>query len=262
MDAPFAETLITGWLKMFEKRRCDCEIDVISFANPKYLYVNHFNLLTLNNINVTDFYSINSNKTNSFIERMEYYLQTAGHDTVIINCLSTLSLSVGFEKAIWFIEKVKENSKQLICIYRRDFGKLNLPNVETMGTTYVKLEGHLKSTQINNYVYEGYFTHKKLGGSILHQTEIVTQDVKTYEIISTEILKDSIKKIKKPIQESTKEIKASFRIETNDQEMTQKRDTPLPYIEAKNQNNQTAIFYEPEDLYDGEDEDLDDDLGI
>ncbi|XP_051164263.1 uncharacterized protein LOC127283435 isoform X3 [Leptopilina boulardi] len=27
LDAPFAETLITGWLKMFEKRRCDCEID-------------------------------------------------------------------------------------------------------------------------------------------------------------------------------------------------------------------------------------------
>lgn len=263
LEAPFAETLITGWLKMWEKRKSNFKVDIISFSNPKYLYENHFNSLALNNIFVIDFYSIQFHETDSLTERLENYLQNIQQDTIIIiNCLSTLNLTVGIEKSIWFIEKVKENCRQLIGIYRRDFGKLNLPNVETMGTTYVKLDEHLRISQSNNFIYEGYYTHRKLGGSILHQTELVTQDIKTYEITSTKVIKDLAQKMRKAGQESSKEVKASFRIEINDQEMTQKRDTPLPYIEAKNSNKQTTIFYEPEDFDDDEEEDLDDDLGI
>ncbi|XP_043466690.1 uncharacterized protein LOC122501363 [Leptopilina heterotoma] len=262
-EVPFAETLITGWLKMWEKRKPDCKINIISFSNPKYLYVQHFNSLTVNNVNVIDFYSTTSqDETDSFTEKLNEYFETdIIFDTVIINCLSTLSLSVGLEKAVLFIEKMKEKSKQVIGIYRRDFGKVNLPNIETMVTTYVKLDGHLKATQINDFIYEGNYTHRKLGGSVIRQTELVTQNVKTYEIKSTKILKDSVEKLRKTAPEKPKEVKASFRIEMNDQEMSQKNDTPLPYIEVKNQNKST-IFYQLEDFDDDEGDDLDDDLEI
>lgn len=246
---------------MWEKRKPDCKINLISFSNPKYLFTQHFNSLSLNNVNVIDFYST-TEENDSFIEKLNEYFETnTTFDTVVINCLSTLSLSIGLEKAVLFIEKIKEKSKQLIGIYRRDFGRVNLPNVETMATTYVKLDGHSKATQINDFIYVGNYTHRKPGGSIVHQSELVTQNIKTYEITSSKICKESVEKLRKTVPEKPKEVKASFRIEMNDQEMSQKNETPLPYIEVKNPNKST-IFYQLEDFDDDEGDDLDDDLEI
>ena len=247
---------------MWEKKSTDNKIEMLLFSSPEHIYSEHFNSLKLRNVCFTDFYSIESNETESMLEKLEKYLQTVPQKSIIIiNCLSTLSLSIGIPKTVWFVEKLKEKVGQLIGIYRRDFGKLNVPRIETFGTTYLKLEHHFKTTLSRNFAYKVIYTHRKPGGSILHQSELVTQDVRTYEITSTEILSDSSSKSIKISQETPKKVEASFRIEMNDHEIEQRKNTPLPYTAAKN-SEKGVIFYEPEDVDDDEEEDLDDDLCI
>lgn len=262
VEATFAETLITGWLKMCQRKNPNNKIEMLLFSSPKHLHSDQFNSIKLDNINISDFYSIKANETDSIPEKLQKYLPTLPQNSiVIINCLSTLSLSVGLEKTISFVEKLKEKAGQLIGISRRDFGNLNVPKIETYGTTYLKLQQHFRIAQNNTIAYEGRYTHRKPGGGILRQSEFVTQDVTTYEITSVKISSDSSRKTKKAISEKPKEVKASFRIEMNEKEMEQRRNTPLPYTAAINPQK-TSIYYEPEDVDDDEEEDLDDDLDI
>ena len=262
VEATFAETLITGWLKMWQDKNPKNKIEMLLFSSPKYLHLGQFNSINLDNINISDFYSTKVNETDSLPEKLTKYSNTLPQNSiVIINCLSTLCLSVGLEQTISFVEKLKVKAGQLIGIFRRDFGNLNVPRIETYGTTYLKLNQHIRIVQNNNIAYEVSYTHRKPGGGILRQSEFVTQDVKTYEISSVKMTSNSNQKTTKAVHEKPKEVKASFRIEMNDQEMEQRRNTPLPYTAAKNPQKAT-IYYEPEDVDDDEEEDLDDDLDI
>ncbi|XP_033219359.1 uncharacterized protein LOC117174382 [Belonocnema kinseyi] len=262
VEATFAETLITGWLKMWQSKNLSNKIEMLLFSSPKHLHADQFNSMKLDNINISDFYSIKANETESIPEKLQKYLTTFPQNSiVIINCLSTLSLSVGLEKTISFVEKLKEKAGQLIGISRRDFGNLNIPKIETYGTTYLKLEQHFRIAQNNTIAYEGRYTHRKPGGGILRQSEFVTQDVTTYEITSAKISNDSSRKTKKAFSEKPKAVQTSFRIEMSDKEMEQRRNTPLPYTAAINPQK-TTIYYEPEDVDDDEEEDLDGDLDI
>jgi len=244
---------------VWKEKSSDHSIDLLSFSDPKTWYDDE--PLTSANVNLHDYYSVHPTEDaeKKDLENLDHILKTIKlkpQNTVVVNCLSSLVLYVGLGKALRFVEKLSKQVSQLICIYRRDFIQIKVPAIETFGTTYVKLEKFTGINPTNNLIYNAKLTHRKSGGSIICQTEIIRQDIESYQISAEKV---AIPSIHKSETESVK-IETSFRIEMSAQEMEQRDKTPLPYI--LNATNTSKIFYQPEDIDDIDEEDPDDDLCI
>lgn len=260
LDVMYAGALIAGWLHAWKEKDPNYNIDLLSFSDPKLWYDNEPGPLTSKNIHLHDYYTINVNEVaKKDLENLEYILKTVKltpRNTVIVNCLSSLVLYVGLAKALRFIEKLSKQVSQLICIYRRDLVQ-KIPAIETFGTTYVKLEKFTGINSTNNLIYTARVIHRKLGGSIICQTEIIKQDSISYQINAEKIAITNARKSKANESQPVK-IESSFRIEMNAREMKQRDKTPLPY--TLNTTNTSKIFYDPDDLDDIDEDDPDDDL--
>ncbi|KYN09637.1 PREDICTED: uncharacterized protein LOC108769565 [Trachymyrmex cornetzi] len=259
IEAAYATALIAGWIHAWKEKSSDYSIDLVSFSDPKTWY--NTQPLTPTKVTIHDYFSIqpteNAEKQDS--ENLDHALKNIKmkpQNTVVVNCLGSLVVYVGLEKAIRFIEKLSKQVSQLICIYRRDFMKIKVPAMETFGTTYVKLEKFTGNSSTNNIIYIAQLTHRKSGGSVICQTEIIKQDIKSYQITVEKVTVPSICKTEtEPVK-----IETSFRTEISAQEMEQRDKTPLPY--TLNTTNTSKIFYQPEDVDDIDEEDPDDDLCI
>jgi len=257
----YATALIAGWINVWKEKNSDHSIDLLSFSDPKSSYDNEPELLTSMNVNLHDYFNAcpTENAEKKDLENLDHILDTIKikpRNTVIVNCLSSLVLYVGLGKALRFVEKLSKQASQLICIYRRDLLQIKVPAVETLGTTYVKLEKFAGINPTNNLVYNAKLAHRKSGGSVLCQTEIIRQDIESYQISSEKVRVPSSRKTEpEPVK-----IETSFRIEMSAQEMAQRDKTPLPY--TLNATNTSRIFYQPEDVDDIDEEDPDDDLCI
>ncbi|XP_014481161.1 PREDICTED: uncharacterized protein LOC106747779 [Dinoponera quadriceps] len=261
LEALYARTLIAGWMRTWLEKDHNYSVDLLSFSDPKFWYNDEPKSFVSKNVQLHDYYSIDVDKVaNEDIENLRHILETVNpHNTVIIDCLSSLVLYVGLTKTLWFIEKLSKHVSQLICIYRRDFIQNKIPAIETLGTTYVKLEKHVGISAINSLVYSTTFVHRKPGGSVLCQTEVITQDNATYQITTGSIVTPSDHKDQAGTNQPVK-IESSFRIEMNAREMEQRNKTPLPY--TINAANTSRIHYQPDDVDDIDEDDPDDDLCI
>ncbi|KYM99433.1 PREDICTED: uncharacterized protein LOC108776676 [Cyphomyrmex costatus] len=258
-ETPYALALIAGWIHAWKEKSPDYSIDLLSFSDPKTWYDNE--PLTPAKVTIHDYYSVqpNENAEKKDFENLAHVLKNIKmkpQNTVVVNCLSSLIMYIGLEKAIRFIEKLSKQVSQLICIYRRDFIPIGIPAIETFGTTYVKLEKFTENSSINNIIYMTGFTHRKSGGSVICETEIIKQDIESYQITADKV---AVPSVHKPETEPVK-VETSFRIEMSAQEMEQRDKTPLPY--TLNAANTSKIFYQPEDVDDIDEEDPDDDLCI
>lgn len=255
----YAGTLIAGWLHAWKEKDPYYNIDLLSFSDPRLWYDNEPIPLTSKNIHLHDYYTVDVNKVaKRDLENLEYILKTVKlkpRNIIIVNCLSSLILNVGLAKALWFIEKLSKQVSQLICIYRRDI-IWKVPAIETLGTTYVKLEKFTGISSINNLIYTARLTHRKFGGSIICQTEIIKQESTSYRINAEKITINSCKSVANGSQPV--KIESSFRIEMNAREMEQRNKTPLPY--TLNTTNTSRVFYHPDDVDDIDEDDPDDDL--
>lgn len=259
IEAAHATALIAGWIHAWKEKNFDHSIDLLSFAEPKAWYDSGPEPLTSANVNLHDYFNVNltEDAEKRDLENLDHVftLKLKPRTTVVVNCLSTLILYVGLRKAMRFIHKLSKHVSQLICIYRRDFIH-NVPAIETIGSTYVKLEKFVGIIPTNNLMYNAMLTHRKLNGSVICQTEIIRQDIESYQINAEKITIPNNCKIEvEPVK-----IEASFRIEMSAQEMEQRDKTPLPY--TLNATNTSKIFYQPEDVDDIDEEDPDDDLCI
>ncbi|KAM0732557.1 hypothetical protein ACS0PU_000718 [Formica fusca] len=234
LDVMYAGTLIAGWLHAWKEKDPNYSIDLLSFSDPTFWYDNEPTPLTSKNIHLYDYYTIDVNKV-------------AKKDIENLECLA---------KALSFIEKLSKQVSQLICIYRRDIIR-KVPAIETLGTTYVKLEKFTGISSINDLIYTARLIHRKLGGSIVCQTEIIKQESTSYRINAEKITTVNFSKSEANGSHAVK-IESSFRIEMNAREMEQRNKTPLPY--TLNTTNTSRIFYHPDHIDDIDEDDPDDDL--
>ncbi|XP_012061412.1 PREDICTED: uncharacterized protein LOC105624665 [Atta cephalotes] len=260
IEAAYAIALIAGWIHVWKEKNSDYSIDLLSFSDPKAWYDNE--PLTPTKVTIHDYYSVQptedaEKKDSENLDHVLKNIKMKSQNTVVVNCLGSLILYVGLGKTIRFIEKLSKQVSQLICIYRRDFMQTEVPAIETFGTTYVKLEKFTGNSSTNNIIYIAQLIHRKSGGSVICQTEIIKQDIEFYQItaekvtVPTNVCKTETEPIK---------VETSFRIEMSAQEMEQRDKTPLPY--TLNATNTSKIFYQPEDVDDIDEEDPDDDLCI
>ncbi|XP_029667536.1 uncharacterized protein LOC115238113 [Formica exsecta] len=260
LDVMYAGTLIAGWLHAWKEKDPNYSIDLLSFSDPTFWYDNEPTPLTSKNIHLYDYYTIDVNKVaKKDIENLECILKTIKlkpRNIVIVNCLSSLILYAGLAKALSFIEKLSKQVSQLICIYRRDIIQ-KVPAIETLGTTYVKLEKFTGISSINDLIYTARLIHRKLGSSIVCQTEIIKQESTSYRINAEKITTVNFSKSEANGSHAVK-IESSFRIEMNAREMEQRNKTPLPY--TLNTTNTSRIFYHPDHIDDIDEDDPDDDL--
>ncbi|XP_003699968.2 elongator complex protein 5 [Megachile rotundata] len=266
VDAMYARKLIAGWIEMWKEKDSNCTFELLLFSDPKSVYQNEPEPFMSNNINICDYYTVNVNEIDinvlnkKDIHSLEHILKNTNMKSIIIiDCLTSLILYVGLSKALWFLEKLNKQTSQLICIYRRDFVYDKVPCIETLGTTYVKIIKSYKAQTNNNFNYITEYIHRKLGGGILKQQELVIQNNMTYEIQS-EKLKIQSKKLDLIHDGQKQKVESSFRIEINENEMKQREETVLPYTLNTNVINTSKIHYQPEDVDDFDEEDPDDDL--
>lgn len=266
VDAMYARKLIAGWIEMLKEKDSSYTFELLLFSDPKSVFQNEPEPFKSSNVNICDYYTVNVNEIDinvlneKDIHSLEHILKNINTKSiVIIDCLTSLILFVGLSKALWFLEKLNKQTSQLICIYRRDFVHDKIPCIETLGTTYVKIIKPCKAHTNNNFNYITEFIHRKLGGGILKQQELVIQNNMTYEIQS-EKLKTQSKKLDLIHENQKQKVESSFRIEINENEMKQKEETVLPYILNTNTINTSKIHYQPEDIDDIDEEDPDDDL--
>lgn len=265
LDMTHATALIAGWINVWKEKNSMYSIDLLSFSDPKAWYDNEPGPLTSTTVTLHDYFSAQpsagngGNPERQDLENLEYILKTVklkSHNTVIVNCLSSLLLYVGLRRAVRFVDKLSKQVSQLICIYRRDLGHIKVPAIETFGTTYVKLEKFLGINSTNTLVYNVKLVHRKSGGSVMCQVERIRQDIESYQINAEKVVDVSVCKT----EPEPPKIETSFRIERSAREMEQRDKTPLPY--TLNATNASKIFYQPEAVDDIDEEDPDDDLCI
>lgn len=265
VDAVYARDLIAGWIEMWREREPERTFDMLLFSDPRYM-LNEPAPFATSNVKIHDYYTvdinepdINSTRENDF-HNVERILETVNvKSVVIVDCLSSLILFIGLPKTLWFLKRLSEQVPQLICIYREDFIQDKIPSIETLGTTYVKIQ-RFPGTKIDNsnvnYIVD--FVHRKVGGGILKQQEIVSQNYTSYKIQSEKIEKN--KKTDVGYENHKQKIEASFKIEINENEMKQRNEVVLPYM--INATSTSKIHYQPESIDDFDEEDPDDDLCI
>ncbi|XP_043593610.1 elongator complex protein 5 [Bombus pyrosoma] len=264
VNAMYARKLVTGWIQVLKEKDSNCIFNLLLFSNPKSSYQCEY--FASNNVNIFDYYTVNINNgfDISAISEKDFYnlkhiLKTIDtKSTVVIDCLTSLILFVGLSRAMWFLQKLSKDVSQVICIYRRDFVQDKVSYIETLGSTYVKIQKCSGMIANNNTNYIVEFMHRKGGGGILKQQEIVSQNSTSYEIESKKLEQN---KKSHPVYENPKlKIESSFRIEVNENEMKQRKEVVLPYTANTNTTNTSRIHYHPEDIDDFDEEDPDDDL--
>lgn len=264
----YARKLIAGWIQMWKCKDPNLTFDLLLFSDPKSSYRHEPDPFMSNNVNIHDYYTVDINQLdvstihNKDFDTLEHILKTTKtKSTVIIDCLTSLILFVGLSKALWFLERLSKQVLQLVCIYRRDFVQNRIPCIETLGTTYVKIERFCGMHTNDNINYMIEIIHRKLGGTLLKQHELVIQNSTSYEIQSEKI--EAHSKKQDAIHENEKQkVESSFRIEISEHEMKQRKETMLPYMINSNTINSSKIHYQPEDIDDIDEEDPDDDLCI
>ncbi|XP_011300322.1 elongator complex protein 5 [Fopius arisanus] len=253
--------LVAGWLNMWKNTGSTHSTDLLLFSDPKIAFDHWTEMFGEKCLRVHDYYTQDIDDIYNLqtvdLKGIMQRFASGKESTVIINCLSSLILSVGLAEAARFVEKLGTQVSQLICIYRRDFGINRIPAVETLGSTYVRLDKSSTNSwcDIN---YEISVTHRKQGGGIIKHHVVITQDISTYEIKSEKI---PVQTPKNP-QTSPMKPQATFRLDMNSRELEQKNETPLPYIinNDRNSTNESKILYVPDDIDDLDEEDPDDDL--
>ncbi|OXU22584.1 hypothetical protein TSAR_001786 [Trichomalopsis sarcophagae] len=264
VDATYSVNLIIAWLQAIRKKGIEHPVYILLFSNPKYHLEKCLKSTNLTDIQVQDYFSTDvQDEEVDLFEQISHFVSQHINSIFVIDCLSTLALQIGVSKACKFVEKLyQKHRSQVFCIYRRDFHQ-NIPRMETLGNTYLKLKKSKKVAYDSNIHYEVSVIHKKPGGSISHWNELVKQNVETYSI-ETEKIPDSVTlkpEVNKP-PEATVKPQASFRIEMNEHEMKQRDSVPLPYILPGNPGRESKIIYVPDDVDDLDEEDPDDDLDI
>ncbi|XP_015124272.1 elongator complex protein 5 [Diachasma alloeum] len=260
-----ATDLVTGWLQMWKDTGSNHPADLLLFSDPKFTFDHWTEMFKEENLTIHDYYTQDLDNIykpeNIDLREITKRFTSEKQSTVIVNCLSSLILSVGLAKAARFIEKLGNQVSQLICIYRRDFGMHRIPCIETLGSTYVRLDKSSATSSGCDISYEISVTHRKQGGGLLKHHVVITQDILTYEIKSERV----------PVVQSPKNVQtsppaalkpqATFRLDMNSRELEQKNETPLPYIiNDTNPANESKILYVPDDVDDLDEEDPDDDL--
>lgn len=264
VNAMYARKLVTGWIHVLKEKNSNCIFNLLLFSNPKSSYQCEYFAST--NVNIFDYYTVNINNgfdisaiSDKDFYNLKHILKTIDtKSTVVIDCLTSLILFVGLSRAMWFLQKLSKDVSQVICIYRRDFVQDKVSYIETLGSTYVKIQkfsGMIANNHIN-YIVE--FIHRKVGGGILKQQETVSQNSTSYEIESKKL--GQSKKSHSVYENPKLKIESSFRIEINENEMKQRKEVVLPYTANTNTTNTSRIHYHPEDIDDFDEEDPDDDL--
>ncbi|XP_043798311.1 uncharacterized protein LOC122717888 isoform X2 [Apis laboriosa] len=263
VNATYAKILIAGWIQMWKENDDNRVFNLLLFSSPKSSYQNEHKVFISSNIHISDYYTININEfdinniAKKDFHRLEYILKTTNEKSiVIIDCLTSLILFIGLSKTMWFLKKLSKQVSQVICIYKRDFVQIKIPCIETLGSTYVKIQKFSNSMINKNFNYIVEFVHRKINGGILKQQEIVNQNIISYEIQSQKL--EQSKKLDSRC-EKLNQIESSFRLETSENEIKQKKEIILPYIFNPNINI-SKINYQPEDIDDIDEEDPDDDL--
>lgn len=238
-------------------------INFLLFISPISSYSYLFNIIGKDNLRIYDYHTQDVNNLYQAIEvDLDGMLKSniaSEKSIVIINCLSSLILTVGLARTVRFVEKLSSRVRQLICIYRREFATEIIPRIETLGTTYVRLEQSKTIDMDNNISYEVFLTHCKRGGGILKKHAHIIQDAITYEIKSEKTPQINAPK-SSVVSEPVIKPRASFRIDMNARELQQRNNTPLPYILNGNLGNESKILYVPDEVDDFDEEDPDDDL--
>lgn len=268
-DAMYARKLIAGWIQMWKDKDSSLMLDLLLFSDPKSTYEYEPKLFGPENVNIRDYYTADvdqldvSTVNDKDFYNLEHILKTTEtKSTVIIDCLTSLILFVGLSKALWFLEKLSKQVPQLICIYRRDFLQSKIPCVNSLGTTYVRIERCHDVYRNNNFNYIVEIMHRRLvsGGTVVRHNELVTQSSISYEIQSKKI--ETNRRLDTTYKKEKQKIESSFKIEISEHEMKQREETALPYTINSNPTNTSKILYQPEDIDDIDEEDPDDDLCI
>ena len=263
-----ARKLIAGWIQELKERDPSRVFSLLLFSDSKSSYQNEPKPFASSNVNIFDYYTIdvgNKFDTTAVGEKdllnLQHILQTinAKH-TVIIDCLISLNSLVGLSKTMWFLERLSKQVPQVICIYKRDFVHNKIPGIETLGTTYVKIQKSPGTTTSKDFNYTVELLHRKMGGGVLKQQEIVSQNNVSCEIVSRKL--EQSRKMDPVCEDSKSKIESSFRIEISENEMKQRQELTLPYMINTNAVNTSKIHYHPEDVDDFDEEDPDDDLCI
>ncbi|XP_017760759.1 PREDICTED: elongator complex protein 5 [Eufriesea mexicana] len=265
LNSTYARKLIAGWIKIWKDKDPNHTFNLLLFSDSKSSYQKEPESFISNNVNIYDYYTLDINEIDiSDINEKDFYslkhilniINTKS--TVIIDCITCLILFVGLPKTIWFLKKLSKQVPQLICIYRRDIVQNKILCIETLGSTYIKIQNFSDAVVNKNFNYVVKFIHHKIGGGILKQEEIINQNDTSYDIQSKKLERN---KRENSLSDNYKlKIESSFRIEINENEMKQRKETVLPYIIKTDVTNTSKIHYHPEDIDDIDEEDPDDDL--
>lgn len=265
INVPYGKVLIAGWLQMWKEIEPNSIIELLSFANPKSWYLNGPKPYILNNVNISDYYTVELNKPKeNFVNTLQDILARVTQKSIVfLDNLNSLILYAGFANSLQFVEKLNKKVERLICLFRKDCIPNKILCIETLGNTYVRLHKYCGMHSNNEFTYIANYIHRKSGGTILLGSELVRQDIKTYEIQSENLKTQFNSGKNSTITNDATKIVSSFRIEINEQEMKQRENTLLPYIPATNMvNNECKILYVPDEVDDLDEEDPDDDLCI
>lgn len=265
INTPYGKALVAGWLQAWNEMEPNCVIELLSFSNPKSWYLNGPKPYTSSNVKISDYYTIEVDKPQeNMIHTLQHILDRVEQKSVIfIDNLDSLILYVGLAYALWFLEMLNKKVNRYVCLFKRDCIPNKLSCIKTLGNTYVKLHQYSSMHSNNEFVYVATYIHRKPGGAIMRGSELVKQDIETYEIKS-ENLKTQFNSEKSITNANdSAKIVSSFRIEINEREMKQRDNTPLPYTLTTNLTDNTSkILYVPDEVDDLDEEDPDDDLCI
>ncbi|KAI4495015.1 hypothetical protein M0804_001216 [Polistes exclamans] len=265
VNVPYGKVLIAGWLQMWTEVEPSSIIELLTFVNPKSWYLNGPKPYTLNNVKISDYYTVEVNKSQeNIVNILDEILDRVTQKSIIfLDNLDSLILYAGLANSLRFVEMLNKKIERLICLFRRDCIPNKILSIETLGNIYVRLHKYHGMHSNNEFIYIANYTYRKPGGTILLGSEFVRQDIKTYEIQSENFKTQfNSEKNSMPTNGASK-IVSSFRLEINEHEMKQKENTPLPYIPAAQMvKNECKILYVPDDVDDLDEEDPDDDLCI
>ncbi|XP_043268299.1 uncharacterized protein Elp5 [Venturia canescens] len=261
-----SQSLILGWLQMWNDKGLGNTVEFLLFSGPKFVYEKYTKNIKNVDLKLHDYYTVFVDDDKDDVAKLEGIVNgkiLQVNSVVIVDCLSSLILLVGLSKALRFVEKLSSRCAQMICIYKRDFSQNKIPRIETLGTTYVRLEKLNSYTSQRDHIqYEVYLNHRKQGGGILHHRAHIFQEfiLDTYEIVRETASNHSAPEIIPPAQHAQEKPQATFRIEMNAREQEQRKNTPLPYSQGATTQNESQILYEPDSIDDIDEEDPDDDL--
>ncbi|KAF7993683.1 hypothetical protein HCN44_010278 [Aphidius gifuensis] len=264
-NAMHGNNIVSGWMHMWKNSGSPRQVDYLLFSDPKFRYDYLVDLFGNDYLKIHDYYTQDINNIfddkNIDLELIMKKLTSSSDTIVVVNCLNSLILTVGLSKAVRFVEKLSSHVSQLICIYQSNFGTNKVPNIETMGTTYLKLNKTNYSTVDNDICYDVSMIHRKHSGGIIKNHVRITQDISTYEIKSEKepVVTQNNTSSNTTIIENTVKPETSFRTDLSVGEIEQRNQTPLPYIK-NNISNESKIFYVPDCIDDLDEEDPDDDL--